>query len=169
LPRASALTPSDINEHLPTLHELAKDCQHVTELGTRSGNSTLALLAAQPRRLVCYDLVRLPQVDQLAALAGQTEFVFHQEDVLQADIEETDLLFIDTRHTYDQLREELRRHAARARRYIVLHDTTTFGERGEAEGQQGLWPAVEEFLSEGTFRLKQRFTNNNGLTVLERL
>jgi hypothetical protein len=31
-----------------------------------------------------------------------------------------------------------------------------------------LWPAVEEFLAAGAFRLRQRFTNNNGLTVLER-
>jgi hypothetical protein len=166
--QAACATPSDINEHLPTLHELAKDCRHVTELGTRFGNSTLALLAAQPKRLVCYDLVRFPQVDQLQALAGETEFVFHQEDALRADIEETDLLFIDTFHAYEQLKEELRRHAAKARRYIVLHDTTTFGEKGETEGQRGLWPAVEEFLAEGSFRLKQRFTNNNGLAVLER-
>jgi hypothetical protein len=48
-------------------------------------------------------------------------------------------------------------------------DTTTFGEQGEAEGQRGLWPAVEKLLAEGAFRLKQRFTNNNGLTVLERI
>jgi tetratricopeptide (TPR) repeat protein len=166
--QAACVLPSDINEHLPTLHELARDCRHITGVGTQAGTATLALLAAQPRRLVCYDLVRFPQVDQLAALAGQTEFVFRQGDVLRADIEETDLLLLDSVHAYEPLKEELRRHAARARRYIVLHDTTTFGERGEAEGQRGLWPAVEEFLAEGTFRLKQRFTNNNGLTVLER-
>ena len=34
--------------------------------------------------------------------------------------------------------------------------------------QRGLWPAVEEFLTQGTFRLKERYENNNGLTVLER-
>jgi hypothetical protein len=60
-------------------------------------------------------------------------------------------------------------NAAKARRYIVLHDTTTFGERGEAEGQRGLWPAVEELLAGGAFRLQQRSTNNNGLTILERV
>ena len=53
------------------------------------------------------------------------------------------------------------------RKYIVLNDTTTFAERGETEGRRGLWPAVEEFLARGTFRLKERFVNNNGLTVLE--
>jgi hypothetical protein len=83
------------------------------------------------------------------------------------DIEETDLLFIDTRHDYDQLREELRRHADKVRKYIVLHDTTTYGERGETPGHQGLWPAVEELRTEGNFRLQARCTNNNGLTLLE--
>lgn len=166
---AACATPSDINEHLPTLYELARECKHVTELGTRTGNSTLAFLWAQPQRLVCYDLVRLPQVEQLQALAGETEFVFRQEDVLGAELEETDLLFIDTWHVYEQLKEELRRHAGRARKYVVLHDTTTFGERGEAEGHRGLWPAVGEFLAAGAFRLKHRYENNNGLAVLERV
>jgi hypothetical protein len=31
-----------------------------------------------------------------------------------------------------------------------------------------LWPAVEEFLAEGTFFLKQKFENNHGLTILQR-
>ena len=35
------------------------------------------------------------------------------------------LLFIDTRRDYEQLTEELRRHAGRVRRYIVLYDTAT--------------------------------------------
>src|SRR5262249_6872400 len=33
--QAACLEPSDLNEHLPTLYELAKECPHVTELGTR--------------------------------------------------------------------------------------------------------------------------------------
>jgi hypothetical protein len=49
----------------------------------------------------------------------------------------------------------------------VLHDTTTFADRGETEGHPGLWPAVEQFLKLGLFRVKARYTNNNGLTVLE--
>src|SRR5262249_17234458 len=142
--QAACLTPTDINEHLPTLSDLTRACQHITEMGTRTGISTLAFLWVQPKKLVCYDLVRYPEVDQLAALAGETEFVFRQEDVLQADIEETDLLFLDTWHVYQQLKAELRRHAPKARKYIVLHDTTTYGDKGETDGHKGLWPAVEE-------------------------
>ena len=159
--------PSDINEHCPTLYALARECRHVTEFGTRTGNSTVALLYAQPDKLVCYDMVRFPQVELLGRLAGRTEFVFVQADVLRVEIEPTDLLFIDTRHDYEQLQEELRLQAGRVRRYIVLHDTTTFGERGETPGHIGLWPAVEEFLAQGNFRLKSREHHNHGLTVLE--
>jgi hypothetical protein len=40
----------------------------------------------------------------------------------------------------------------------------------EEEIRKGLWPAVEEFLIDHPeWRLKERFTNNNGLTVLERV
>jgi tetratricopeptide (TPR) repeat protein len=164
---AACRQPSDIHEHLPTLYRLAKECRHVTEMGTGAGVSTAALLYAQPKKLVCYDRVRYPQVDRLAAAAGATELVFREQDVLWADVEETDLLFIDTWHVYGQLQQELALHAGKVRRYIVLHETTTFGEKGEDEGHKGLWPAVEAFLEQGTFRLKQRFENNNGLTILE--
>jgi glycosyltransferase involved in cell wall biosynthesis len=167
--RRASLTPSDINEHLPTLYLLGRQCRHITEMGTRNGLSTAAWLFARPEKLVCYDRVKLPAVADLESLAGPTSLVFHEADVLVVDIEETDLLFIDTWHVYEQLKEELRLHAGKARRYVVLHDTETFGERGEAEGRRGLWPAVEEFLAAGIFRVKERFNNNNGLTVLERV
>jgi hypothetical protein len=167
--QAACSTPSDINEHLPTLHALAKECAQVTEFGTRTAVSTTAFLLAQPETLACYDLHKFPQVDRLRALAGRTRFVFHQADVRTVAIDETDLLFIDTWHVYGQLQEELRLHAAKVRKFIVLHDTTTCGEKGETEGHRGLWPAVEEFLAKGKFRIKTRFENNNGLTVLDRI
>jgi hypothetical protein len=164
---AACRVPSDINEHCPTLYALAKECRHVTEFGTRAGVSTTALLYAQPEYLICYDRLRLAPVEQLQALAGRTQFVFHQADVLRVEIDETDLLFIDTWHVYVQLHAELQRHARKVRRYIVLHDTTTFADVGEAPGHRGLWPAIEGFLRQGTFRLRQRDANNHGLTVLE--
>ena len=57
----------------------------------------------------------------------------------------------------------------KARRWIVLHDTTTFATKGQESDPRGLWPAVEEFLARGTFAIKERRTNNNGLTILERI
>ncbi len=160
-------TPSAMNEHLPTLVALARDCRHITEMG--AGLSTIALLFAQPETLVSFDKVNDPQLDLLLSLAGKTTFTFRQEDVLQVDIDATDLLLLDTCRVYDHLREALRRHAQKARRFIVIPGSTAYAQYGETPGHRGIWPAVEEFLQQGTFRLKERYHQQNGLTVLERL
>ncbi len=162
-------TPSDINEHCPTLYLLAVQCDHATEMGCRTGISTTALLRAQPRTLVCYDLRRRPEFDNLFRLAGRTEFRFHEANTLDIEIEPTDLLFIDTYHVYEHMRAELELHAGRVRRFIAMHDTTTFGESGEREGSRGLWPAVRDFLAVHLeWRLVARYHHNHGLTILER-
>jgi hypothetical protein len=124
-------------------------------------------LQAQPEVLVCYDLVKHPAVERLRALAGPTRLVFHEQDVRQADLEPTDLLFIDTDHVYEQLRLELARHAGKVHKYIAVHGTTTFADEGESPGQGGLWHALEEFLAQGTFRLQARYDHGQGLTVMK--
>jgi hypothetical protein len=115
--RAACLTPSDINEHCPTLCELARECRHVTALGTRGGATAVALLAGRPERLVCCDYERHAQVEVLQAVADQTAFVFREADPAQAEVEESDLLLLDSCRGYDHLQGLLRRHAGRVRRY----------------------------------------------------
>jgi hypothetical protein len=167
--RHACENPGDINEHCPTLYLLAAQCRDVTELGTRAGVSTTALLRAQPRTLSCYDLCRHPEFDNLFRFAGRTDLRFHRADSREVTIEPTDLLFIDTSHVYEQLHLELELHAGRVRRFIALHDTTTFGERGELAGSGGLWPAVRVFLADHPeWWLAARYHNNNGFTILER-
>jgi tetratricopeptide (TPR) repeat protein len=161
--------PSDLREHLPLLHDLARRSGHVTEFGAGECTLTTALLFAQPGRLVCFDRLRHARMDELSSLRGRTDFVFRREDVLWAQIEETDLLVIDTVGSYAQLHEELRLHAASVRRWIVVARTSLYGDHGEPEGSVGLWPAVEEFLARGTFRLAERREAGVGLTVLERV
>jgi tetratricopeptide (TPR) repeat protein len=161
--------PSGLREHLPLLHDLARRSGHVTEFGAGECTLTAALLFAQPGRLVCFDRLRHEQVDRLASLRGRTDFVFRREDVLWAQLEETDLLVTDTVGSYAQLHEELRLHAASVRRWIVIARTGVYGEHGEPEGSVGLWPAVEEFLARGAFRLAERREGGVGLTVLERV
>ncbi len=184
-------TPSDINEHIPTIVELSQECDHITEMGVRTVVSTWAWLAGAPKDgLVSYDLYNpkywtgkydpIKDVEDTAKAYG-IKFEFIEADVCEIEIEETDLLFIDTWHVYDQLKEELRLHANKARKYICFHDTTSFAHHGESthsdhkwDGKltqgKGLWDAVSEFLAENpdTWELKKRYTNNNGFTILNR-
>ena len=163
--------PSDINEHLPTLYDLASKYSHVTEFGVRHAVSTTALLAGLESRkdhskLISYDINRQPQVAELEQLTDKVEFIFHQENTLEVEIASTDLLFIDTLHNYEQLKQELKQ-STNVKSQIVLHDTTTFGINGETS-EVGLTRAITEFLENSRWRLAHYYPNNNGLTILER-
>ena len=163
-------TPGDIVEHVPTLSALAKGLDHVTEFGVRWGVSTIALLHGRPKRMVSYDIDRHPTVTEIenAAREAGIDFTFKLESSLTCDIEPTDLLFVDTLHTYAQLLAELNRHGEKVRKHIVLHDTATFGLYGE-DGGDGLLRAVDEYFSpRPEWKMAANFLNNNGLRVYTR-
>jgi len=181
--------PSDINEHIPTILKYGQECNHITEMGVRGILSTWAWLACAPTdKFIAYDLCDPStwggdiQSVRDAAKAYDINFEFKQADVLEIDIEETDLLFIDTWHHYNQLTAELKKHSGKARKYICFHDTTSYEHKsevtdssnswnGELDWNKGLWDAVTEFLDANSkvWKLKERFTNNNGFTIIERI
>lgn len=164
-------TSPDIRGHLAFLRELASTCCHVTEFGVRWGSSTSAFISSGVV-FRGYDIQETNEAHALfhAAAAENLDaryIIMSSLDV--QDMEETDLLMIDSLHTYAQARAELEMHHRHVHRYIVLHDTDTFGQRGE-DGGPGLWPAVEEFLAaHPEWQIRDRFHHDNGLTVLERI
>lgn len=164
-------TPSDINQNLHILYDLAKECKTVIEFGVRTGVSTRAFLNTDVS-LLSFDLYEDREVRKLFTLAKakgkKAEYII--SNVLDIEIEETDLLFIDTLHTYDQLKQELKLHGNKAKKYLVFHDTHTFGFSGEVgNDMRGLMAAIMEFISENPdWKVKIHKTNNNGLTVLHR-
>jgi hypothetical protein len=105
--------------------------------------------------------------------------------------EKFDMIFIDTWHVYGQLKRELDKFSPFVNKYIIMHDTTVdeiYGETvrwmgGEKTAKEqslqtgipvdeilrGLGPAIVEFLNNNPeWTLKEKFTNNNGLTILEK-
>lgn len=164
----------DIEQHMPTLKKYAEECDHIIEMGVGLVNSTYALLMGKPKKMISYDFQ--PQlVSHIKDLVkNDTDFEFIVADTRFIEIDETDLLFIDTAHDYRQLKIELAKHADKSKKYIILHDTTTFEFSDENDNQQpgikGLWPAIEEFLTMNPrWVIHERYTNNNGLTILKRL
>jgi len=164
--------PSDINEHLPILKRYAKKCRHVTEMGVRGIVSTYALLAGHPYTLISYDIRNCDwkPLQKQALEENYTNFQFIIGNTLEIEIDPTELLFIDTLHNYDQLSVELKLHAPKVSKYLIFHDTTTYayiGESYDGLSRLGLWPAIEEFMEDNPeWSIKERFTNNNGLTIL---
>lgn len=194
--RKACSTVSDINLHLPVLHNYAKKCTHVTEMGSRTGMSTRAFLYAKPACFVSYDYqYATPEphlvkgVQALIALFDECRrnginCTYIGRNVLEVEIDETDLLFIDTYHCYDQLKRELELHAGKVRKYIAFHDTAQYGEVGEGfphmdpnhpvhttpmDGSGGIRKAIDEFLqSHPQWKVEYETRENNGLMVIRR-
>lgn len=189
--------PSDINEHIHILQHYASECNHITECGMRTCTSSWAFLyglaqtkTEQPKKFIGVDLDFHENILDLQRVSKELgiDFRFFIGNDLEINMEPTDLLFIDTWHVYGHLKRELEKMHPLVRKYIILHDTETDGELGESlrcnlnikeqaeatgysaeEISKGLKPALVEFLHQHPeFQVKQHFTFNNGLTVLER-
>ena len=188
-------TPSDINEHIPTLYEYASKCKKIAEMGVRSIVSSWAFLKGladnNGTNLYCIDIDKIDMsgIKGVAKEVG-VDLQFIQGDSATVDLpEEVELLFIDTLHCMAHVKREQEHHHAKVRKYIIYHDTTVDEWLGEplrvgmnidelckktgyhvSEVTRGLWPGIQEFLdTHPEWVIEKRFTNNNGLTILKRV
>jgi ADP-heptose:LPS heptosyltransferase len=160
------MQPSDISDHLPRIHELAKGAPRVTVWGGGPAVA-LACLHAQPLKLTVCDPGTAGMAEALKVMAGRTEFVYHAADGLELPPEETDLLVLDTTHTRARLMRELEVAGHTVRERMVIHDTATFAEKGE-DGGPGMQAAIDAFLAAEPWVCEVSLPNCNGLTVLAR-
>lgn len=190
-------TPSDINQHLPVLYQYATDCESIFETGVRGCISSWALCNGllnnnnSTKQLFMNDI----HPSNISELLNATENLpiniqYKWINNLQLDLPyEVDLTFIDTWHVYGQLKRELKKFSKVTRKYIIMHDTTVDEIHGESirnkkniekqskdsklpveEITRGLGPAITEFLEANPeWALHEKFTNNNGLTILKKI
>lgn len=159
-------TPCDINEHLPTIYKYACECKRIVELGVWQGNSTRALLNSRPTMMLSCDKKVTPEAEELHSQARRENinFTLLEADDLTIEIPICDLLFIDTEHSHPQVYKELCLHAEKVRKYIIFHDTVSYGFM-----DNGLVIGIVQFLlGHPAWHIKEHFTNNNGLTIIER-
>ena len=170
-------SPGNINEHFDAIKQFSSECDIIVEMGIGRIISTWAFLAGSPKKLTSYD-INHPQIygpesniNEVVELANECgiNYSFIQADTANIEIDECDLLFIDTLHTYDHLKKELEIHPKKVKKYIIFHDTVTFGSVGERPNTMGLLPAIYEFLQKSPeWKIKIHYLNNNGLLVLEK-
>lgn len=188
---------SDINEHLYTLSKYASECESVFETGVRGCISSWAFVNGllnnnSPNKKLFMNDIDVCNVDELINATSNLPIIVEYEwkNNLELELKEKyDLTFIDTWHVYGQLKRELAKFAPITNKYIIMHDTTVDEWQGETirmhmnaneqskvsgfplhEIYKGLWPAIEEFLDVNKdWVLHERYTNNNGLTILRRV
>lgn len=189
-------SPSDINEHLPTLYRYATECETVFETGVRGCVSSWALVHGllnnnSSKKTIFLNDISPCDIKELLNYTADLHVDIQYSWMNNLDLNlpyEVDLTFIDTWHVYGQLKRELEKFSKITRKYIIMHDTTVDEWEGESircgfnidaqvgwsgfpreEITRGLWPAITEFLSmHPEWVLHERYTNNNGLTVLRR-
>lgn len=190
---------SDINEHLPTLYEYAKDCESIVECGVRHTVSSWAFIygllnnGKNKKKLLMNDIEEF-DFNTVEMLTKNTDILIEKKIInnLQLELDENyDMVFIDTFHVYGQLKRELNKFSKTTNKYIIMHDTEVDGILGEYlrinsygcvyalsnkigipvdEIKRGLKPAIDEFLEENkNWVVHAHFTNNNGLTILKRV
>jgi len=134
---ACMVQPTDIHEHLQTLHMLSVelDLKTVLELGTRGGESTIALLeAAKKKGGIVYSIDIDPCLEAKAKIHAyrlDKYWVFIQGDDLKVEWNRAiDHLFIDTMHTYISTIKELEKFEPYVKNggIIVLHDIVSHPE-----------------------------------------
>lgn len=189
---------SDINEHLPTLYNYASECENILELGVRGVVTSWALSYGllnndkKTKKIFMNDLNSC-DIDEILTASNKTNLEIEYKWINDLDLDfnyNFDMVFIDTWHVYGQLIRELTKFSSITNKYIIMHDTTVDEWHGEnvrqggyntlqqsidtgfilEEINMGLWPAIVQFLStHRNWKIKERFTNNNGLTILERV
>ena len=160
------VTSTDINEHMPTLRELASNCDHVTELSCWINGAAIAIAYGNPKQFHSIAPGPKPEWDYyLQNFPGFTSQIGIPGEI---EIQPTDMLFVDTVHTGMMKNQELFKYASKVSRYIVLHDTATYGDTGQ-DGQPGILAAVRGFLKmHPEWLVIRNDTNNNGLMVLSK-
>jgi predicted O-methyltransferase YrrM len=162
--------PNDISHHLLTMSLIVHEfgVKNIVELGTRSGNSTLALLEAAHAnrgRVVSVDIEDCKEARARVKAAGLEEhWSFIVGDDLKLDQkllpDPIELLFIDTSHLYAHTLAELNRFGRGMREgsWILLHDYVEF---------PGVRRAVHEFIDTLPYRPSfYPFAHQNGLAVI---
>lgn len=160
--------PRDLNEHMATFKKYAALCKTVTEMTARR-ESTIALLAGRPEQVTSYSTEVDGYVAKSVELVKDTTKWQRNNftmGTLVNDLQECDLLFIDTKHNYAHLKMELAAYQTRVKRFIILHDTVVYGVTGDDNGP-GLMQAMAEFMRENPqWKVIRQHNNQYGLTIL---
>lgn len=160
--------PKDLDQHADVLAAVAKRAGgRVTEI-TKRRHSTFAFAFGGAKEIVSYQLDKDSRATDVIVSEGIPVRTISGHGLPPEGIEPTDVLFLDSKHTGTKATEQLAACGPFVKQYIVLHDTQTYGEKGE-DGKPGLLSAIREFVRDNPeWTVVYHTQIQHGLTVLSR-
>jgi hypothetical protein len=167
--RSNPKADGAIGANMNLFRSFGERFESITELGVQKGSSTIGFASGKPKIMHSYEINDVMEERIKALLGRYVGWKYTIGDSRNVELEETDVLFIDTDHVYSQLIVELKKHAEKVKHYILLHDTANCAMFGERGFEHGLLEALNEFL-EGTneWFIEKTLMNDHGVTILKR-
>ena len=175
-----------MHQHLPTLNFIVKEfnLKDILELGTQTGFSTVALGYAVKDiggHLTSVDIVNCPlarEKMEKRKLSKNWTFFEGQDDLTLNWNKKIDCLFIDSKHTYEQLKAELKKYVPFVKKngFVILHDVIVYSEEfydlpystGKINYKRQMAKAIDEYFKDKNTRY-YRWFNDCGLGVMRKL
>lgn len=133
--------------------------EHILEIGSAEGQSTVSMLLASESFCVIVDpYITTNLLTNIKALSLGARVIIlptTSEGAILPPIK-FGLVFIDAVHTYEMVKHDLEKFSQTEAQYIVLHDTI----------KPELQKAVNEFLGKGTY---EKIDEKENITVLSKL
>lgn len=161
------LIPLTLKRYHGLIQQLMQESDSYTEFGVYQGPTLAAAMFTNPKKIRAYDIT-LEWFNHAKNLFTQyanehnIDFkVFEDDTSTCSTIEPTDMLHIDSKHTYDHAWKELNRHAKQVQKYMLFHDTTL---------TPGVWEAIQKYIHEvdNSWTVVERCEDGVGYTLLKR-
>lgn len=167
----------DIENYIPYLRAIASKAEFILEIGPAKGDgSTKAFIEGltefsentKKKLMISVDIrdymEEKPTVDFWHLVIGDSREVTTLDAVLKISGKRfPDIIFIDTHHTYDQMKAELSlwKKMASPETTWLFHDTYMMGEYNH------MTDAIKEYAKENGFLYQDVFSNAHGLGMMK--
>jgi len=164
-----------IGHYMDVLRKYSSKGNISVEFGLNQVNSTWALLASKAKIIhsVDIDVHKRPiqklrgfdkniwaiQAHKLAWQNGK-EYYIHECSSTEIYFDKIDFLFIDSLHSEEHLKNELKLHAPIVSNHIAIHDTMLF--------RNAYGSAITDLLDAGDWEIELELKDSPGLTILKR-
>jgi hypothetical protein len=157
------------NVYVTTLFDYATKCCHVTEFNSTCDPSTIVFL--YNRNIIrSYNTIVDNEVKNIVneLIENDWDLVYKKGTILEEEIEETDLLYINSVDSYYNLIRALKKYENKVTKYIAISKTHKYAIKGK-HNENGLLPAIIKFIMlHNNWKISFYDIICNGMTILEK-